>query len=77
MDTVVIEGTPVEDKGSAVRIEAGRPQPPPAIAIAGFKSALRITVFRSLTLTSIVRTEIFVHFSYTEKEDFISDVLVR
>ena len=76
---VFIDGAVVVDTWSVVRMEADppRPQPPTAIAIAGFISALRVTVFRSLTLTSIVRTEIFVHFSYTEKEDFISGVPER
>ena len=37
--TVVGDGADVEDTGSAVRIAAGRPQPPPAIAIAGFVCA--------------------------------------
>ena len=34
--TVAIDGADTEDIGGAVRIVAGRPQTPPAIAIAGF-----------------------------------------
>ena len=58
--TAATDGAAIADACSAVRTAAGRPQPPVAIAIAGFICALRIAVCSSLTLPRTVRTEVFV-----------------
>ena len=71
-DAAVGDGAVVVDLGSAVRIVAGRPQPPPAIAIAGFAcGALCVAVCRSLTLTLTVRAEVLFRFRDAQQEHLI------
>ena len=75
MATGVVDEAVAVDKRNEVRIAAGRPQPPPAIAaIDGFVGALSITVYRTLTLSRTVRTEVFVNFGNAEEEYFVGRV---
>ena len=66
VDIVAVLGdvAAIVDKGGIKLTDAGRPQPPPAVATA--PNAISNCIIRRLTLSCTIGAEILIDFCYTE-----------
>lgn len=66
IEAVHTDAADMGDRGDIRLIEAGRPQPPPAVATVAFPSAISNCIIRRLTLSCTIGAEILIDFCYTE-----------
>lgn len=73
----LVDVAAIVDIGGTTLSVAGRPQPPPAGAIAGFICTLCIAICCSPTLPGTIRAKVFIYFRYAQKKHFVSSVITR